>query len=178
MISTFLNFEWKHFFRSMFWQKGILINIIMGFFALYFIAIFLGIGIGGYYVLQKQFPLQDPLTTVNSILLFVIIFELIIRYIMQKLPVMNIKPMLLLPIRKNKLINYVLIKSVFSFFNIINLFFYIPFAIVLIKEGYSTLNVIGWLISFICIMLSLNYLNFLINKSKIALSILARTFYS
>ena len=45
MISHFLNLEWKQYFRSAHWQKGIAIKIIMVFFALYFVATFLAIGV-------------------------------------------------------------------------------------------------------------------------------------
>ncbi len=173
MVSRFLNLEWKSFLRSMFWQKGVLINIIMAFFVLYFITIFLGIGIGGYYILKKELPTKDPLKIINSLLFFYIIGDLIIRYLMQKLPVMNIKPMLHLPIKKKKLVHYILTKSVFSFFNIIGLFFFVPFAFVLIKEGYDIPNVLGWLSGLFFITITANYLNFLINKSNIALVILA-----
>ena len=65
---------------------------------------------------------------------------------MQKLPVMNIKPLLFLPIKKDKLVHYVLGKSAFSGFNFLSLFFYIPFAIVLITQDYSVVGVLGWLI--------------------------------
>ena len=53
MISHFLNLEWKQYFRSAHWQKGIAIKIIMVFLALYFVATFLAIGVGGYYILKK-----------------------------------------------------------------------------------------------------------------------------
>ncbi|TYP99739.1 hypothetical protein C7447_101343 [Tenacibaculum adriaticum] len=172
MISRFLNLEWKQFFRSMFWQKGILINILMGLFVLYFAIAFLSIGVGGFYFLKKQYPEQDPLKIINSLMLFFIIGDLIFRYIMQKLPVMNIKPMLALPIKKSKLVNYILTKSAFSFFNVLGMFFYIPFAIVLIKEGYGISNILGWLAAMFFIILSANYLNFLINKNNIALVVL------
>jgi hypothetical protein len=85
------------------------------------------------------------------------------------LPIMNIKPMLTLPIKKSKLVHFVLGKSSFSFFNILGLFFYIPFAIVLIKEGYHTAGVLGWLLTMILIIQSANFLNFLINKNNVAL---------
>ena len=77
---------------------------------------FLVIGVGGYYILKKEFPEQDPLQLVNSYLLYAILGDLIFRYLMQKLPVMNIKPMLILPVKKSKLVHYVLGKSVFSAF--------------------------------------------------------------
>ncbi|MDY0780571.1 DUF5687 family protein [Tenacibaculum sp. IB213877] len=173
MIKNFLNFEWKQFIRSMFWQKSVLVNILLGFFALYLISAFLSTGILGFYILKKQFPEQDPLALVNTALLFYVIADLIFRYLLQKLPVMNIKPMLILPIKKSKLVNYILTKSAFSFFNIIGMFFFIPFAIVLIKEGYDVTKVLSWLLGVFFIALSANYVNFLINKNNIAFAVLA-----
>lgn len=175
MISHFLKLEWKEYFRSAHWQKGIGIKILMGFFALYFIAIFLGIGIGGYYILKKEFPEQDPFQLVNSYLLFAIFGDLVFRYLMQKIPVMKIKPLLVLPIPKSKLVHYVLGKSAISFFNFFSLFFYIPFSIVLIKEGYNTTGVLGWFFAMLLIIQCANFLNFLINKNNKALFTLVTT---
>ena len=56
MISHFLKLEWKQFFRSSHWQKGVAVKILMAFFALYFIVAFLALGIGGYFILKKMFP--------------------------------------------------------------------------------------------------------------------------
>ena len=166
MISHFLKLEWKQYFRSSHWQKGIALKIIMGFFVLYFLVSFLAIGVGGYFILRKEFPESDPLQIVNSYLLFAILGDLIFRYLMQKLPIMNIKPLLILPIKKNKLVHYVLGKSVFSIFNVLGLFLYIPFSVVLIKEGYNTAGVLGWLATMILIIQSSNFLNFLIAKKN------------
>lgn len=169
MTLRFLKLEWKQFVRSSSFGKSIALKIIMGFFALYFLVSFLAIGIGGYFILKKEFPASDPLQLVNSYLLFAILGDLILRYLMQTLPIMNIKPMLTLPIKKSKLVHFVLGKSSFSFFNILGLFFYIPFAIVLIKEGYHTAGVLGWLLTMILIIQSANFVNFLINKNNVAL---------
>ena len=173
MISHFLKLEWKQFIRSASFGKSLGLKILMGFFALYFILSFLTIGIGGYFILKKIFPESDPLQIVNSYLLFAILGDLIFRYLMQKLPIMNIKPMLTLQIKKSTLVHYVLGKSSFSFFNILGLFFYIPFALVLIKEGYNVAGVLGWLLTMILIIQSANFLNFIINKNNIAFAILS-----
>ncbi len=173
MISQFLRLEWKQYFRSSHWQKGIALKVIMVFFALYLIVSFLAIGVGGYYLIKKEFPDVDPLQMVNSYLLYAIFGDLIFRYLMQKLPVMDIKPMLILPIKKSKLVHYVLAKSSFSAFNIMGLFFYIPFSVVLIREGYDTAGVLGWLFLIFLIIQSANFLNFLINKNNIAFGIIA-----
>ncbi len=172
MISHFLKLEWKQFIRSTSFGKSLVLKILMGFFALYFILSFLAIGVGGYFILKKIFPESDPLQIVNSYLLFAILGDLIFRYLMQKLPIMNIKPMLTLQIKKSTLVHYVLGKSSFSFFNILGLFFYIPFALVLIKEGYNVAGVLGWLLTMILIIQSANFLNFIINKNNIAFAIL------
>jgi len=172
MILHFLKLEWKQYFRSSYWQKSMVLNILLGFFALYVIAMFLIVGFQGYFILKKQFPTQDPLKIVNSFLLFAIVGDLLFRYLMQKLPVMNIKPLLILPINKSKLVHFVLGKSALSFFNIMSLFFYIPFSMVLIKEGYSTKGVLGWLFLMIVLIQCANFLNFLINKSKSAFAVL------
>lgn len=168
MIAHFLRLERKQFFRSSYWETSIALKVIMGFFALYFIVIFLGIGVGGFYLIKKELPGTDPLQLVNSYLLYAVFGDLIFRYMMQKLPVMNIKPMLILPIKKKKLVHFVLRKSAFSFFNIMSLFFYIPFTIVLANEGYTTTGALGWLLAMILITQCVNFLNFIINKNNIA----------
>ncbi|TCP23892.1 hypothetical protein EV195_10757 [Tenacibaculum skagerrakense] len=156
----------------MFWQKSIAVNILMGVFALYFVIVFSFLGFQSFYILKKELPNQDPLKIVNGILLFYVIGDLIFRYIMQKLPVMNVKPLLVLNIRKSKLVNYVLSKSIFSFFNVVGLFFYIPFSLILIKEGYPASNVLSWLTAMLLIIVTANFLNFLTNKSNIAFGVL------
>ncbi|QMU64399.1 MAG: hypothetical protein GKR88_08935 [Flavobacteriaceae bacterium] len=168
MIAHFLRLEWRQYFRSSYWQTGLTLKIIMGFFAIYFMISFLAIGIGGYYIIEEQFPDTKPLSLINSYLLYAVFADLIFRYMMQKLPVMNVKPMLILPIKKSTLTHYVLGKSAFSFFNIMPLFFYVPFSMVLIKEGYSTAGSLGWLFTMVFITQNLNFLNFLINKNSLA----------
>ena len=173
MILQFLRLEWKQYFRSSYWQTSMALKIIMGFFAIWILGSFLIMGFGGFYAIKKQFPNQDPLQLVNSFLIFAFLGDLIVRYLMQKLPVMNIKPMLILPIKKNTLVHYTLGKSIFSFFNVVGLFFYIPFTLVLIKEDYNAQGVLGWFLAIVFIIVSLNFLNFLINKNNFAFWIIA-----
>ena len=172
MISHFLKLEWKQFFRSAAFGKSIGAKILIGFFALYFIVIFLGMGFGGFFAIKEIYPDKDPLMVVNSFLLFAITGDLMFRYLMQKLPVMNIKPLLTLPIKKKTIVNYVLVKSSFSFFNILGLFFYIPFAGVLISKGYDTNGVLGWLFLMFLLIQCANFLNFLVNKNNVAFGLM------
>ncbi|MFD1292933.1 DUF5687 family protein [Lutibacter holmesii] len=166
MIQHFFNFEWKQFFRSSYWQKSIAINILLGFVALYFILIFLGLGIGLYPILKKQFPESDPLIILNGFLFYWFLGDLMLRFFLQKLPVMNVKPFLILPLKRSKIINYVLGKTITSFFNFLPLFAVIPFGIILILEDYSVTTAIVWMLLMYTFTLIINFLNFIIEAKS------------
>ena len=166
MIKHFLNFEWKQFFRSSYWQKSIALNILMGFLALYFMLTFLILGISIYPLLKKQFPESDPLILVNGFLLYWFLGDLVMRFFLQKLPVVNIKPLLTLPIKRNAILNYVLGKSAISFFNFLPLFAIIPFGVILIFEDYSTTTALIWMLLMYIFTLIINFLNFIIEAKS------------
>ena len=164
MIFKFLGLEWKSFVRSASFGKGLALKILMGFLALYFLVIFLILGVALYPGLKKMFPQEDPLNIVNNILFYWILADLVFRFFFQKLPVMLAKPLLTLPIKTSKIVNYVLGKSATSFFNILPLFAIIPFGLTLIIEGYPIISVIIWMLSLVLATLIINFLNFIIES--------------
>lgn len=166
MIRHFLRLEWKQYFRSSYWQTGVALKVILVFFALYFLVTFLALGIGSFFIVKKLFPDSDPLVVVNSYLVFGLLADLVFRYLMQKIPVMNIKPLLTLPVRKQSIVHYVLLKTSFSFFNIMPLFFYLPFSIVLMNQGYTTAGALAWFFAMLLITQFINYVNFIVNKNQ------------
>ncbi|MDP4989456.1 MAG: DUF5687 family protein, partial [Polaribacter sp.] len=78
----------------------------------------------------------------------------------------KLKPLLILPINKKKIVHVILMKSSFSIFNLFGLFFYIPFAVVLIVNSYHTTGALAWLFSMILVVQSANFFNFLVNKNN------------
>ncbi|NHF59113.1 hypothetical protein FK220_007165 [Flavobacteriaceae bacterium TP-CH-4] len=169
MFKHFTTLQWKSFFRSASLGKSLAIKILMGFFALYMLSTMLMAGIGLFFGLQKAFPGTDPLTMVSNYLIYWVLAELFFRYFMQKLPVMDIKPLLTIPIKKRAITHYVLGRSGVSIYNLFDLVFFTPFTVVLLFQGYPVLHVIGWFVAMIAVVLSINYINFLINKSNTAL---------
>jgi hypothetical protein len=164
MIKHFLNLEWKQFFRSASFGKGIAIKILMLFLALYFMVTFLAIGVALYPLLKKAFPEKDPFIIVNGFIFYWIIMDLLIRFFFQKLPVMSVKPLLPLPIKRSKVVNYVLGKSALSFFNFLPLFAIVPFGITLILKDYSISSVLTWMLLLFIMALINNFLNFIIES--------------
>lgn len=165
MFKHFINLELKAFFRSASVGKSIGLKILMGFLVVYFLLTFLVLGIALYPLLEENFPNQKPLVIVNSFVVFWLSAELIIRFFMQSLPVMNIKPLLVLPIKKAKVIHFVLLKSLTSIYNIFPLLMIIPFGIFCIMKGnYPTINIMVWMMVMYVLALIVNYANFLIKK--------------
>ncbi|MGB7786127.1 MAG: DUF5687 family protein [Salinimicrobium sp.] len=165
MILHFLSLQWKAFTRSSSFGKSLGLKILMGFIAAYFTLVFLILGISLYPLLLEAFPAQEPMQVANELLLLWLLMELFLRFMLQTLPVMNIKPLLSMPIPKLKVVNYVLLKSLFSFFNFLPLLLIIPFGIFAWKEGgMSGYAVLGWMIAVYSLDLSVNYANFLLKK--------------
>jgi len=173
MIKRFIDLEWKQFKRASYFQKGLAIKILLILGALYFGGIAIMLGGGMFFIFKKILPDIDPVITINNFLVYWILFELMIRYFMQQLPVMNIKPLMLIPIKRNTVIHYLLGKTTLSFFNFISLFIFLPFSIVLMAQGYPPVNVIFWFVSLMSITMSLNFINFLINKSNSVFYVMA-----
>ncbi len=145
----------------------------MGFFAIYMLVSFLGLGVAAFFILEKQFPGSDPLLILSEYLVYWVTAELFMRYMLQKLPFMDVKPLLTLPISKKSIIHFLLGKTAFSFYNFLSLVFFIPFAGVLISKGYPALQVLTFVLAMAFIAQVLNYLNFLVNKNEKVLISLA-----
>jgi hypothetical protein len=84
------------------------------------------------------------------------------RFFLQKLPVMSVKPLLTLPIKRSTVVNYVLGKSALNFFNFLPLFAIIPFSIMLMADGYASSMILTWMFTMIILVLIINFLNFII----------------
>jgi len=167
MISRFLGLEWKQFFRSASFKRKIAIKILMVFAVLYFAAIAIALGVGIYFSLKKLMPQSDPLVIINNYLIYYFLFDLTIRFFIQQLPFMNVKPLMILPLNKNSIIKYLMGKSMLSLFNIIPLFLFIPLCVVLFVEHYSGLHILTWFLGIVLLIQANNFINFIINKNNI-----------
>ena len=165
MFKHFISLQWKAFYRSASFGKSLGLKIFMAFIAIYFSLVFLLLGVGLHPLLKEAFPAEEPLQIVNRFLLLYLALELVMRFMLQTLPVMSVKPLLSLPVPKKKVINYVLLRSLFSFFNVLPLLLFIPFAIFTSTQtNNSPLSMIAWTVAVLGLILSVNYINFLLKK--------------
>ena len=163
MVKKFLILEWKSFTRSASFATNLALKILMIFAALYFAVVFAALGSSAYYLI-KESGYPNPLLFVNKYIIYWFLAHLFLRYMMQTIPVMNIKPLMVLPIKKSTLVHFILGKTAISFFNILHAFFFIPFTVVLLLNGYDVLGVITWHLGMMALVFASNFLNVLVNK--------------
>ncbi|TDX13523.1 DUF5687 family protein [Flavobacterium sp. S87F.05.LMB.W.Kidney.N] len=162
MIKKFIYLEWKAFIRSASFGKNLTMKIIIGFLMIYFSLIFIGMGVGAFYVLKDM--KLEPLVTINKFLIYYFLFDLIIRLLLQSIPVLNIKPLLVLPFKKPTIVHFSLGKTVLSFFNWVHALFFIPFSVVLILNGYDVVGIVFWHLGIMAIIYINNFLNIILSN--------------
>lgn len=162
MFTKFIYLEWKSFTRSASFASNLALKILMGFLVLYFTLVFLALGVGAFYILKEM--KLDPLVTINKFLIYYFLMDLIVRLLLQAIPVMNIRPLLTMPFKRSTIVHFSLGKIGLSFFNLVHAFFFLPFCAVLIYEGYDVISALLWLIAVYSIVFANNFLNILLNN--------------
>ncbi len=161
MFKHFIWLEWKSFLRSASFGTNLAMKIIMGLVAVYFLACFAIMGTAAFFILKDMG--FEPLQTVNKFMIYYFAMDLMIRYFLQKMPVMNIRPLLTLPIKKGTIVHFSLGKTALSFFNWTHALFFIPFTVVLLAKGYGY-QAILWNIAMFALVYFNNFINILINN--------------
>ena len=170
MIKQFISLEWKSFFRSASFKTNLALRILMIFGAFWMIFSFGMMGVGLFFGLEEAG--YEPLSTVNKFMIYYVVGDLIIRYMGQKMPVVNIQPLLLLPFTKSKIVKFALGKTVLSFWNWMHAIFFIPFSIVLIAHSYNPLGILVWHLGMFALIYANNFINiFLNNKLWLVISV-------
>src|SRR5690606_6311758 len=123
------------------------------------------IGFGVYFMIEDGLKME-PFQVVNQVLIYYMLFDLVFRYFLQKMPVMNIKPLMYLPIKRKGIVNFAISKTMISFFNCLHAFFFIPFSIVLIMEGFPVLQVLAWNLAILGWIYCNNFLNIFVNNKN------------
>ena len=169
MFAKFIYLEWKSFTRSASFASNLALKILMGFLVLYFTLVFLALGVGAFYILKEM--KLDPLVTINKFLIYYFVMDLIVRLLLQAIPVMNIRPLLTMPFKRPTIVHFSLGKTALSFFNLVHAFFFLPFCAVLIYEGYDMLSVLLWGTALFSLVFCNNFLNILLNNKDNLLGI-------
>lgn len=163
-IIQLLGHDWKGMLRSPFWQKSIWVNILLGLMSLYLL--FFG-AMMGYFVddlIREVYKDTNVINAFIRVLFYYFIMELMIRFILQKLPVISIQPYMTLPVKKLTLLNYPLLKTFPSFFNILSVLLTLPFVIKVVTPASSAATSLSWCMIIFSMVIINNFLCFTLKK--------------
>ncbi|WP_373837628.1 DUF5687 family protein [Bacteroides heparinolyticus] len=107
------------------------------------------------------FAMQDeatePYHILNSGLMFVLVLDFVTRMPFQKTPTQEVKPYILLPVKRRRLIDCLLLRSGLDLYNLFWFFFFVPFAVITVTRFYGVAGVITYLLGIWLLMLVNNY---------------------
>lgn len=167
MLGTFLSHQWKSFWRSRNKAGSIAAQIVLGFFMLYFLVVAIGIGFWMTTLIEKFMPGINPAVVFNGLILYYFLLDLAVRIQMQDLPTLSVVPYLHLKISRKTIVNFLNLKSLFSFFNIIPFFIFFPFIFINIGTSAGTIGVLAYLLSILGLIIFNNFLVLYIKRKAI-----------
>lgn len=168
MFSIFLRHQILSFFRSRNQAASIVARVFMALLVLYFLVVALGIGFFMNKVLIKAMPSVDPIVSFNGIILYYFLIDLLMRVQMQELPTLTVIPYLHLNIKKRTLLRFLNIRSLFSVFNFLPLFIFLPFIFTIIAGRFGTNVCFAYTISIIGLIIFNNFLLLYIKRKAIS----------
>ncbi len=105
MYKTLFRHYWLGSLRSPGYYKNLVVNIFVGLMTLYFLVVFVMLGLLLPKILQEIAPGYDPATTFNGGIIYAVIALLMIRYLMQPLSRLNLQSYQVLPVKRSTLVN-------------------------------------------------------------------------
>lgn len=113
----------------------------------------------------RTFGESFVLRRLNQFLLYYFLADLILRYFMQKLPAMAVQPYLHLPLKRSNLVHFMLVKTIWSPFNLLYILIFLPFVIELF-DNLDFLPAFGWTIGFVATIYCVNFFLIFIKRTS------------
>ena len=112
-------------------------KFLMYFMIVYWAALFLFFGVMLPVMFEELVPNMEPYHIMNQGILYVMLADFLMRFMAQPSVSQEIKPYLLMPIKRKKLISLLLLKSGLDSYNFLWFFVYVPFAFLTIIRFYG-----------------------------------------
>ncbi|SHF62390.1 DUF5687 family protein [Pedobacter caeni] len=167
MLGTFLDHQWKAFWRSK--NKGgtIATQIFIGLVVLYLLAVAIFLGVGMEIFIEQLFPGKDVFIVFNGVILYYFAVDFLMRIQLQDLPTLSVVPYLHLKIPKKKIVNFLNTRALFSAFNLLPLFLFLPFCATAIYSVYDFFTALMYVVSILSLTVFNNYAALYIKRKSI-----------
>lgn len=114
---------------------------------------------------SESFPGMEPYHILNKGLLIVLALDFLVRFLFPT-PIQEVKPFLLLPVPKRKVMAALLTREAISPFNLFWLFFFVPFALLSVTRFYGLTGVLGYALGVWLLTVMNSYWSMLIRVLK------------
>ena len=132
-------------------------KFLMYFMIIYWVALFLFFGVMLPFMFEDIVPNMEPYHIMNQGILYVMAADFLIRFMAQPSVSQEIKPYLLMPVKRKKLISILLLKSGLDKYNFFWFFVYVPFAFLTVIRFYGFGGMFLYLIGMWLIFVFNNY---------------------
>ena len=132
-------------------------KFLMYFMVVYWAALFLFFGVMLPVMFEELVPNMEPYHIMNQGILYVMLADFLMRFMAQPSVSQEIKPYLLMPVKRKKLISLLLLKSGLDGYNFIWFFVYVPFAFLTIIRFYGFGGMFLYLIGIWLVFVFNNY---------------------
>ena len=132
-------------------------KFLIYFMVVYWAAIFLFLGVSLPFMFEGLVPNMEPYHIMNQGILYVMAGDFLMRFMAQPSVSQEIKPYLLMPVKRKKLISLLLLKSGLDGYNFIWFFVYVPFAFLTVIRFYGFGGMFLYLIGIWLVFVFNNY---------------------
>ncbi len=133
---------------------------------IFFVGLYIsGIIIGSFFIIIKKFPDKDPFNILNS---FIYVVFFILFYILSfvSADTFEVKPLMILPVKKKKIIHFYILKTLFHPLNLIIILDLLILAIILITHQYNSFHIFIWFLSIVMGIVIINLLMLMAEKNQ------------
>lgn len=127
------------------------------FMAVFWIGYLIFFGTSFAFAFAESVPNMEPYHILNRGMFIVLILDFIMRFPFQKTPTQEMKPYLLLPVKRSRLLDFLLLRSGMNGFNFLWLCMYVPFALLTVPRFYGIVGVIAYCTGIYLVVLVNNY---------------------
>ena len=132
-------------------------KFLIYFMIVYWAAIFLFLGVSLPFMFEGLVPNMEPYHIMNQGFIYVMLADFLMRFIGQPSVSQEIKPYLLMPVKRKKLISLLLLRSGLDSYNFMWFFVYVPFAFLTVIRFYGFGGMFLYLIGIWLVFVFNNY---------------------
>lgn len=169
-LSIFLAHQWHSFWRARNANKSLVLQIVLGIFYLLIFIDIAGLGILLPYLVQESIPDKEPISLFCSYIIYYFLLGLLVRFQLQELPSISIQPYLAQNIKRSSMLRFLNVRSLVHVINILPLFIFIPFSVVIILPVYGAFATGCFLLSMFALVINNHFLNMYIKRKSVSSS--------